>query len=90
MGGETYDFDEKVTGFLHKTVSINPLTFSPNFFVSLGFYHPSFAPEHIPWLAGPVSVPGRTVRQGVSRFTSGSLTRGSGFVNGIGEVVTEA
>ena len=26
MRSETYDFDEKVTGFLHKTVSIKALT----------------------------------------------------------------
>src|SRR5699024_11174421 len=33
---------------------------APYPFVSLGKSSPSFAPEHIPWLAGPVSIPGRT------------------------------
>ena len=84
---KSIDFRRKVIVFSNQTAIIKPLT---PILQAPEFSTLPFAPEHIPWLAGPVSVPGRTVRQGVSRFTSGSLTRGSGFVNGIGEVVTEA
>ena len=59
----------------------------PEFSQTAEFLALLFAPEHIPWLAGPVSVPGRTAGQGVLWFTVGSVTWSVVFVNGLGRVV---
>ena len=57
FGQESYDFHRFLPKNAIKRRVSSPL---PYFFANLGKSTLLFTPEHIPWLAGPVSVPGGT------------------------------